>query len=97
GAPFAKLRSAPSQVACARQAPRQPTMIGVESKRIVRMDRGGPQERRSMNKQALLAGGIIVAAIVTASLTLDGTTVPNRKIAGGSEACTYHAGPMDAE
>lgn len=50
-----------------------------------------------MKHEALLAGGIIVAAIVAASLMLDGKTVPNRKIAGGSEACTYHAGPMDAE
>ena len=50
-----------------------------------------------MKNEALLAGGIIVAAIVAASLTLDGETVPNRKLAGGSEACTYHAGPMDAE
>lgn len=50
-----------------------------------------------MKNEALLAGGIIVAAIAVAALTLDGTTVPNRKIAGGSEACTYHAGPMDAD
>jgi len=47
--------------------------------------------------EALIAGGIIVAAIVVASLTLDGTKVPNRKMPGGTEACTYHAGPMDAE
>ena len=50
-----------------------------------------------MKNEALLAGGIIVAAIVVAAFTLDGETVPNKKIAGGSEACTYHAGPMDAE
>lgn len=50
-----------------------------------------------MKNEALIAGGIIVAAIVAASLTLDGKTVPNKKIAGGTEACTYHAGPMDAE
>jgi hypothetical protein len=45
----------------------------------------------------MIAGGIIVAAIAAASLTLDGETVPNTKLAGGSEACTYHAGPMDGE
>ena len=50
-----------------------------------------------MKHEALIAGGIIVVAIVVASLTLDGTTVPNKKTAGGTEACTYHAGPMDAE
>ena len=50
-----------------------------------------------MKYEALLAGGIIVAAIVVAALTLDGQKVPNKKIAGGTEACTYHAGPMDAE
>lgn len=50
-----------------------------------------------MKHEALLAGGIIVAAVVAAALTLDGETVPNRKMAGSSEACTYHAGPMDAE
>lgn len=50
-----------------------------------------------MKHEALIAGGIIVAAIVVASLTLDGTKVPNRKMPGGTEACTYHAGPMDAE
>ncbi|WP_334151021.1 hypothetical protein [Hyphomicrobium sp.] len=50
-----------------------------------------------MKHQALLAGGIIVGAVVVASLTLDGTRVPNRKLPGGTEACTYHAGPMDAE
>ncbi len=48
-----------------------------------------------MKFQALLGGGLIVAAIVAASLTLDGQTVPSKKIAGGSEACTYHAGPID--
>lgn len=50
-----------------------------------------------MKNEALLAGGIIVVAVVAASLTLDGETVPNRKMAGGTEACTYHAGPMDSE
>ncbi|MCC7250873.1 hypothetical protein [Hyphomicrobium sp.] len=50
-----------------------------------------------MKYEALLAGGIIVAAIVAAAVTLDGTTVPNKKMAGGTEACTYHAGPLDAE
>jgi hypothetical protein len=50
-----------------------------------------------MKNEALIAGGIILAAIVVASLTLDGETVPNRKLAGGSEACTYHAGPMDGD
>jgi hypothetical protein len=50
-----------------------------------------------MKNEALIAGGIIVAAVVVAALTLDGETVPNKKLAGGSEACTYHAGPMDAE
>ena len=50
-----------------------------------------------MKHQAPLAGGIIVGAVVVASLTLDGTRVPNRKLPGGTEACTYHAGPMDAE
>lgn len=50
-----------------------------------------------MKNEALLAGGIIVAVIVAASLTLDGETVPNKKLAGGSEACTYHAGPMDGD
>ena len=50
-----------------------------------------------MKNEALLAGGIIVAAIVAASLTLDGETVPNKKLPGGTEACTYRAGPMDAE
>jgi hypothetical protein len=50
-----------------------------------------------MKYEALVAGGIIVAGIVAAALTLDGNKVPNRKIPGGTEACTYHAGPMDAE
>lgn len=50
-----------------------------------------------MKHEALLAGGFIAAAVVAAALTLDGETVPNRKMAGGTEACTYHAGPMDAE
>jgi len=50
-----------------------------------------------MKNEAMIAGGIIVAGIVAASLTLDGETVPNRKMAGGSEACTYHAGPMDGD
>ena len=51
-----------------------------------------------MKYEALLAGGIIVAGIVVAAFTLDGTKPPERKkLAGGSEACTYHAGPMDAE
>lgn len=50
-----------------------------------------------MKNEALLAGGIIVGAIVVASLTLDGETVPNKKLPGGTEACTYRAGPMDAE
>lgn len=49
-----------------------------------------------MKHEALLAGGIIVAAIVAASLTLDGNEVPKRRLPGGSEACTYHAGPLDA-
>ncbi len=50
-----------------------------------------------MKNEALLAGGIIVGAIVVASMTLDGETVPNKKMPGGTEACTYRAGPMDAE
>lgn len=50
-----------------------------------------------MKHEAMLAGGIIVGGIVVAALTLDGTTVPNKKLPGGTEACTYHAGPMDAE
>lgn len=50
-----------------------------------------------MRYEALIAGGVIVAAIAAAALTLDGETVPNRKLAGGSEACTYHAGPMDGD
>jgi len=50
-----------------------------------------------MKYEALFAGGIIVVAVAAAALTLDGETVPNKKIAGGSEACTYHAGPMDAD
>lgn len=50
-----------------------------------------------MRYEALLAGGVIVAGIVAAALTLDGETVPNKKMAGGSEACTYHAGPMDGD
>lgn len=50
-----------------------------------------------MKHEALLAGGIIVGAVVVAALTLDGATVPNTKLPGGTEACTYHAGPMDAE
>lgn len=50
-----------------------------------------------MKHEALIAGVIIVGAVVVASLTLDGKTVPNRKLPGGTEACTYHAGPMDAE
>lgn len=50
-----------------------------------------------MKHEAMLAGGIIVGGIVIAALTLDGTTVPNTKLPGGTEACTYHAGPMDAE
>lgn len=48
-----------------------------------------------MKYEALVAGGIVIAGIVAAALTLDGETVPDRKIAGGSEACTYHAGPID--
>jgi hypothetical protein len=51
----------------------------------------------AMKYEALLAGGIIVAGIAAAALTLDGETVPNKKMAGGSEACTYHAGPMDGD
>lgn len=50
-----------------------------------------------MKNEAMIAGGIIAVAIVAASLSLDGETVPNRKMAGGSEACTYHAGPMDGD
>lgn len=50
-----------------------------------------------MRNEALIAGGIIVAGIVAASMTLDGETVPNRKLPGGSEVCTYHVGPKDAE
>ncbi len=50
-----------------------------------------------MKHEALLAGGVIVVAVVAAALTLDGETVPNKKMAGGSEACIYHAGPMDAD
>lgn len=51
-----------------------------------------------MRYEALLAGGVIVAGIAIAAFTLDGTKPPERKkLAGGSEACTYHAGPMDAE
>ncbi|HRN84072.1 MAG TPA: hypothetical protein PK857_04565 [Hyphomicrobium sp.] len=51
-----------------------------------------------MKYEALIAGGVIVAGIVVAALTLDGTKPRERKkLAGGSEACTYHAGPMDAE
>lgn len=50
-----------------------------------------------MKNEALMAGGVIVAAVVAASLTLDGETVPNRKLPGSSEACIYHAGPMDAD
>ena len=51
-----------------------------------------------MKNEALIAGGIIAAAVVVAALTLDGETVPEKKkLAGASEACTYHAGPMDAE
>jgi hypothetical protein len=54
-------------------------------------------ETAPMKHEALIAGGIIVAGIVAASMTLDGETVPNRKLPGGTEACTYHAGPKDAE
>ena len=51
-----------------------------------------------MKHEGLIAGGVILAAVVAAALTLDGQTPPERKkLAGGSEACTYHAGPMDAE
>jgi hypothetical protein len=50
-----------------------------------------------MKHEGLIAGGIIVAAIVAASLTLDGNRIPNKRMPGGTEACTYHAGPMDAE
>lgn len=50
-----------------------------------------------MKHEAMLAGGVIVGGIVVAALTLDGTTVPNKKLPGGTEVCTYHAGPMDAE
>lgn len=50
-----------------------------------------------MRHEALIAGGVIVVAIAAAALTLDGEKVPNRKMAGGSEACTYHAGPMDGD
>jgi len=50
-----------------------------------------------MKYEGLVAGGLIVGAIVIASFTLDGETVPNTKLPGGSEACTYHAGPMDGD
>ena|SRR5690606_2823501 len=51
-----------------------------------------------MRYEGLIAGGALLAVIVTAALTLDGSKPPERKkLAGGSEACTYHAGPMDAE
>jgi len=50
-----------------------------------------------MKYEPVIAGVIIVAAAATAALTLDGETVPTKKIAGGSEACTYHAGPMDGD
>ncbi|AHB50403.1 hypothetical protein W911_16080 [Hyphomicrobium nitrativorans NL23] len=51
-----------------------------------------------MKYEALIAGGIIVAGITIAAFTLDGTKpLERKKLAGGSEACTYHAGPMDAE
>lgn len=50
-----------------------------------------------MKNEALIAGGIIVAGIAVAALTLDGETVPNKKLPGGTETCTYRAGPMDAE
>lgn len=50
-----------------------------------------------MKNEALIAGAIIVGGIAVASLTLDGETVPNRKMPGGTEACTYHAGPKDAD
>jgi hypothetical protein len=50
-----------------------------------------------MKNEALLAGGILVVAVVAASFTLDGERVPVQKLAGGSEACIYHAGPKDAD
>lgn len=51
-----------------------------------------------MKHEGLIAGGVIVAGIAAAAFTLDGSKPPERKkLAGGSEACTYHAGPMDAE
>lgn len=50
-----------------------------------------------MKYEGLIAGGLILGAVVAAAMTLDGETVPNARLAGGSEACTYHAGPMDGE
>jgi len=50
-----------------------------------------------MKHESLIAGGIIVAVIAIAALTLDGEKVPNTKLPGGSEVCTYHAGPMDGD
>ena len=51
-----------------------------------------------MKHEGLIAGGVIVAVIAVAAFTLDGTKPPERKkLAGGSEVCTYHAGPMDAQ
>lgn len=50
-----------------------------------------------MKYEAVIAGGVIVVAVAAAALTLDGEKIPNRKMAGGSEACTYHAGPMDGD
>lgn len=50
-----------------------------------------------MKHEGLIAGGLIVGAVVVAALTLDGEKVPDTKLPGGSEACTYHAGPMDGD
>jgi hypothetical protein len=77
-----------------RHVSRQPAMIGMGRKRITSELSG---ELRAMKNEALIAGGIIVAGIAVAALTLDGETVPNKKLPGGTEVCTYRAGPMDAE
>jgi hypothetical protein len=51
-----------------------------------------------MKNEGLIAGGILIAGIAAAAFSLDGEAPPERKkLAGGSEACTYHAGPKDAE
>lgn len=51
-----------------------------------------------MQMQAMAAAGIILGAIGVATFNFgDGTPERPKKLAGNSEACTYHAGAKDQE